>query len=56
MSPLIAVGFGLIIIGAVGSFAVDSQIGYAVIISGWLVLMVDWQRQTSRWRQPPHRN
>ena len=51
VNPLIAIGFVLIILGVVGSLAIDSQIGYAGIISGWLVLMIDWQRQNSRRRQ-----
>ncbi len=56
VNPLVAVGFALIVLGVVGTFALDSQIGYAVIISGWVVLMIDWQRQTSRWRQRRERD
>ncbi len=47
VNPLVTIGFGLIVLGVVGTFAVDSTVGYAVVILGWLVLMVDWQRQRS---------
>ena len=52
MNFLVAVGFALIVVGVIVSLAVSSASGYAVMILGWVVLMVDWQRQRGVSRTP----